>query len=146
MVSSVKILHTALITNVCLFVSGLTVCLIDLDQYSWGLYMVLVAIVGLIICIAFCLLGPEDQPEPLAKKMWSRMTVKSSVHKPSPKRKSDIENVMVLHKKDLNEVDHQQEELLNRSIEEECCISPISVEPVDCHKVITFTKQLSTSI
>lgn len=90
MVSSIKILHSALITNVFLLVAGLTVCLIDLDEYSWGLYMVLVAIVGLIICIAFCLLGPEDQPEPLAKKMWSRMTVKSSAARPSPNRRKAL--------------------------------------------------------
>lgn len=75
-ISSNRILNVALIVNIILLTCGLTVCLIDLDQYSWGLYMVLVAIVGLIVCMAFCLLGGEDEVQPLAKKMWTHMATR----------------------------------------------------------------------
>lgn len=78
------LLHTTVFISTCLLISGLTVCIIDLDEYSWGLYMVLVAIVGLLLCIAFCILGPENTAEPtIAKQLWNRATIKLSSHRPS---------------------------------------------------------------
>jgi len=67
---------------------GLTVCSVDLDEYSWGLYLILVAVVGLIISLAFCIVGPEDESQTPAKAMWTRVTVKSSSVFGRPGRRS----------------------------------------------------------
>lgn len=78
---SVQIMRGSLIINFILLATGLTVCIIDLDEYAFGLYLVLVSFVGLIITCAFCIMGPENAKETFAKKMWSRMSTSVSKNK-----------------------------------------------------------------
>lgn len=78
---TVQIMRGSLIINCVLLAAGLTVCIIDLDEYAFGLYLVLVSLVGLIITCAFCIMGPENAKETFAKKMWSRMSTSVSKNK-----------------------------------------------------------------
>lgn len=78
---TVQIMRASLLINCVVLAAGLTVCIIDLDEYAFGLYLVLVSLVGLIITCAFCIMGPENAKETFAKKMWSRMSTSVSKNK-----------------------------------------------------------------
>ncbi len=73
------LLQVAFIGSTIFLISGLTLCLISLDDHAYGLYMILVAIVGYIISFSFCVAGSEDRRQPsIAKKLWQRYTTRRS--------------------------------------------------------------------
>uniref|UniRef100_A0A915JUR6 NADH dehydrogenase subunit 6 n=1 Tax=Romanomermis culicivorax TaxID=13658 RepID=A0A915JUR6_ROMCU len=49
----------SLVMCLCLLIVGSVICSIDIDRYSFALYIILVAIVGLIVGVAFCVIGSE---------------------------------------------------------------------------------------
>lgn len=59
--------------SLILQVSGLAFCLVSLDDYAFGLYFILIAIVGYILAFSFCIVEPEDRKDmTIAKEMWSK--------------------------------------------------------------------------
>jgi hypothetical protein len=76
-------LPCAVIFSTLLFVLGLSATLVDIDSYGWGLYLILVAVVGFIIIAAFCLVGTEQQTQPtIAKQVWS--TTRQTIRRYTP--------------------------------------------------------------
>uniref|UniRef100_A0A914WM24 Uncharacterized protein n=2 Tax=Plectus sambesii TaxID=2011161 RepID=A0A914WM24_9BILA len=76
-------LPLAVILSTLLLVVGLAAALIDIESYGWGLYLILVAVVGFIIIAAFCLVGTEQQTQPtIAKQVWS--TTRQTIRRYTP--------------------------------------------------------------
>lgn len=46
----------------------------DIDEYAFGLYFILISFVGLVISIAFCVVGPEDSAETVAQHLYRRVS------------------------------------------------------------------------
>lgn len=55
-----------------LLISGIALCAISLEQYGFGIYVALIAFVGLVISLAFCVMGEEGSNETIAKSLWLR--------------------------------------------------------------------------
>ncbi|CAD6185150.1 unnamed protein product [Caenorhabditis auriculariae] len=56
----------------CCLAFGLCIAIYDINQYGSGLYLALVSVVTVVVVLAFCLVGTEEQTEPtVAKKVWS---------------------------------------------------------------------------
>lgn len=54
-------------------ICGLTISWIDIYMFGSGLYLALVSIVTVVIVLAFCVVGTDEQTEPtVAKQMWSK--------------------------------------------------------------------------
>uniref|UniRef100_A0A8R1DV04 Uncharacterized protein n=1 Tax=Caenorhabditis japonica TaxID=281687 RepID=A0A8R1DV04_CAEJA len=45
----------------CCFTFGLCIAIYDINNYGSGLYLALVSIVTVVVVVAFCLVGTEDQ-------------------------------------------------------------------------------------
>lgn len=77
------VLPLALVFSTLLLIFGLAAALVDIDNYGWGLYLILVAVVGFIIIVAFCLVGTEQQTQPtIAKQVWS--TTRQTIRRYTP--------------------------------------------------------------
>ncbi|EGT29987.1 hypothetical protein CAEBREN_02350 [Caenorhabditis brenneri] len=78
----------------CCFTFGLCIAVYDINNYGSGLYLALVSIVTVVVVVAFCLVGTEDQTEPtVAKKVWSttRQTMRRFKKEPSSRMPAGIE-------------------------------------------------------
>lgn len=72
--------------TVSLLASGIIVAIIDIERYGAGLYLALVSVVVVVVALAFCLVGTDEQTEPtVAKKVWSttRQTIRRYAKKES---------------------------------------------------------------
>ncbi|UMM39986.1 hypothetical protein L5515_016796 [Caenorhabditis briggsae] len=47
----------------CCFIFGLCIAIYDINNFGSGLYLALVSIVTVVVVLAFCLVGTEDQPK-----------------------------------------------------------------------------------
>lgn len=74
-----------IVVSLVLLTAGLILCCISLEKYGFGIYLVLIAIVGLIISLTFCAVGPEGNEQTVAKQVWNRMTIKSTTLRKSSK-------------------------------------------------------------
>ena len=78
--------------NVFLLICGITISWIDIHLFGSGLYLALVSIVTVVIVLAFCVVGTDEQTEPtVAKQMWSksRQTLRRyTFRQPRPRPKS----------------------------------------------------------
>ncbi|CAD5215408.1 unnamed protein product [Bursaphelenchus okinawaensis] len=56
-----------------LLIFGIGISWYDIQLYGSGLYLALVSIVTVVIVLAFCLVGTDEQTQPtVAKQMWSK--------------------------------------------------------------------------
>ncbi|CAD5221366.1 unnamed protein product [Bursaphelenchus xylophilus] len=59
--------------NMFLLILGIGISWYDIRLYGSGLYLALVSIVTVVIVLAFCLVGTDEQTQPtVAKQMWSK--------------------------------------------------------------------------
>ncbi|CAB3400510.1 unnamed protein product [Caenorhabditis bovis] len=78
----------------CCFTFGVCIAIYDINTYGSGLYLALVSIVTVVVVVAFCLVGTEDQTEPtVAKKVWSttRQTMRRFKKEPSTRMPAGVE-------------------------------------------------------
>uniref|UniRef100_A0A914C4Q3 Uncharacterized protein n=1 Tax=Acrobeloides nanus TaxID=290746 RepID=A0A914C4Q3_9BILA len=102
-----NILIIIFVVDIFLLVIGVAISWIDIHLFGSGLYLALVSIVTLVIVLAFCLVGPDEYHEPVAKQMWSksRQTIRRYTvrhprlvinplkpHTPCPPPDSDTQN------------------------------------------------------
>uniref|UniRef100_A0AC35G9H9 Uncharacterized protein n=1 Tax=Panagrolaimus sp. PS1159 TaxID=55785 RepID=A0AC35G9H9_9BILA len=59
--------------NFTLLIIGIIISWIDIHLFGSGLYLALVCTVTVVIVLAFCLVGTDEQTQPtVAKQMWSK--------------------------------------------------------------------------
>ncbi len=73
-----RVLQLSFGVSTILLVGGLIFCILSLDQYAFGLYFILISIVGYIIGFSFCIVEPEDgHDKAIASKMWKSVAQRS---------------------------------------------------------------------
>ena len=82
--------------NFTLLIIGIIISWIDIHLFGSGLYLALVSTVTVVIVLAFCLVGTDEQTQPtVAKQMWSksRQTLRRyTVRNPRPQRPTIIKS------------------------------------------------------
>lgn len=68
-----NILLVIFTVNLLLLIFGIGISWYDIHNFGSGLYLALVSIVTVVIVLAFCLVGTDEQTQPtVAKQMWSK--------------------------------------------------------------------------
>jgi hypothetical protein len=78
---------------------GVFISWLDIRLFGSGLYLALVSTVTIVIVLAFCLVGTDEQTEPtVAKQMWSKS--RQTLRRYTTVRRNDSNDLM-LHSKQV---------------------------------------------